>query len=63
VFTVPDMTSIARWVRSFGNAGAVKNAWRSCEERRLTEQRVQALSNRLAGTRNVPEWPKTAIGG
>jgi hypothetical protein len=57
------MTSIATWARSFGNAGAVRNARRACEERRLTEQRIQALSKRLASTPSVDTWPKTASGG
>jgi hypothetical protein len=57
------MTSIAKWARSFGNAGAVQNARRSCEERRLTEQRIQALSKRLTDASNVPAWPMTGTGG
>lgn len=60
---VPPMTSITDLVRSLGNAGAVRNAWRSCEERRLTEQRIEALSDRLAGTPSVPAWPMTTASG
>ena len=63
-FTVRRMNPIAGLVRSLGNAGAVRNAWRSCEERRLTEQRIQSLSERLSATSNVPAWPtRTASGG
>jgi hypothetical protein len=62
-FTVPPMNPIARLVQSLGNAGAVRNAWRSCEERRLTEQRIQSLSERLAATRSVPAWPTTTASG
>lgn len=62
-FTVPPMTSIADWVRSLGNAGAVANAWQSCEDRMLTEQRIQSLSERLSATPSVPAWEtKTASG-
>lgn len=58
------MNPITRLVRSLGNSGAVRNAWLSCEERRLTEQRITVLSERLAGTRSVPAWPtSTASGG
>lgn len=38
-------------LRTLGNAGAVANAYRACEERRLTEARVDALAARLASTR------------
>lgn len=63
-FTVRHMTSIADWVRSLGNAGAVASAWRSCEERRLTEQRLESISARLAATPSVPAWEtQTASGG
>lgn len=60
---VPPMTSITDLVRSLGNAGAVRNAWRSCEERRLTEQRIDALSEGLSATRSVPTWPTTTASG
>jgi len=33
---------------ALGNAGAVANAYRACEERRLAEARVDALAARLA---------------
>jgi hypothetical protein len=63
-FTVRRMNPIARLVHSLGNAGAVRNAWRSCEERRLTDLRIQSLSERLAATHSVPAWPtRTASGG
>jgi hypothetical protein len=57
------MTRITDLVRSLGNAGAVRNAWRSCEERRLTEQRIDALGERLAATPSVPAWPTTTASG
>ena len=41
---------LTRLVRSLGNAGAVANAHRACEERRLAEARVDALAARLAPT-------------
>jgi hypothetical protein len=44
------MASILRLVRSLGNAGAVANAYRACEERKLVEARVEALASRLAPT-------------
>lgn len=40
-----------RMLSTLGNAGAVANAYRACEERRLTEARVDALAARLASTR------------
>lgn len=61
--TIRGMNPIAVLVRSLGNAGAVRNAWLSCEERRLTEQRIQLLSERLAATRSVPAWPTTTASG
>ena len=57
------MNRIAALVRSLGNAGAVRNAWRSVEEHKLTEQRIQSLSERLADTRSVPAWPTTTASG
>lgn len=63
-FTLAGMNPIADLVRALGNAGAVRNAWRACEERRLTEQRIESLSERLAATPSVPAWPtSTASGG
>jgi hypothetical protein len=44
------MVSILRLVRSLGNAGAVANAFRACEERKLVEARIDALASRLAPT-------------
>lgn len=44
------MASLTRFVRSLGNAGAVANAQRACEERKLTEARIDALAARLAPT-------------
>jgi hypothetical protein len=41
------MNPLTTWLRSLGNAGAVTNAWRACEDRRLDLQRVEALSTRL----------------
>lgn len=41
------MASITRFLRSLGNAGAVANAYRACEERKLTEARIDALAARL----------------
>jgi len=41
------MNPLTTWLRSLGNAGAVGNAWRACEERRLDLQRIEALSARL----------------
>lgn len=60
---VRTMTSIASWLAALGNRGAVRNAWRSCEEQRLLDQRIDALSKRLAATPSVPAWPTTASGG
>ncbi len=40
--------SSLRMLSTLGNAGAVANAYRACEERRLTEARVDALAARLA---------------
>ena len=37
-----------RMLLALGNAGAVANAYRACEERRLSEARVDALAARLA---------------
>ena len=62
-FTIRGMNPLARLMQSLGNAGAVRNAWRSCEERRLTEQRIQSLSERLAATPSVPAWPTTTASG
>jgi hypothetical protein len=42
------MNSLTTWLRSLGNAGAVTNARRACEEPRLDLQRIEALSARLA---------------
>ena len=42
--------SLVQLVRSLGNAGAVANAYRACEERKLVEARVDALAARLAPT-------------
>lgn len=44
------MVSLTRLVRSLGNAGAVANAYRACEERKLVEARIDALALRLAPT-------------
>jgi hypothetical protein len=44
------MASITRLLRSLGNAGAVANAYRACEERKLVEARIDALASRLAPT-------------
>jgi hypothetical protein len=44
------MESITRFLRSLGNAGAVANAYRACEERKLTEARIDALASRLTPT-------------
>jgi hypothetical protein len=41
-------TTLTRTLRSLGNAGAVANAYRACEERRLDEARIDALAARLA---------------
>jgi hypothetical protein len=41
------MTALTTWLRSLGNAGALANAWRACEERRIEQQRVDALAARL----------------
>lgn len=41
------MAAFTRFVRSLGNAGAVANAYRACEERRLVEARIDALAARL----------------
>ena len=38
---------LARLVASLGNAGAQANAWRACEERKLTLARIDALAVRL----------------
>ena len=62
-FTLRGMNPIARLVRSLGNSGAIRNAWRACEERRLTEQRIDSLSERLAATHSVPAWPTTTASG
>jgi hypothetical protein len=40
--------TFARRLHSLGNAGAVANAYRACEERKLTEARIDALALRLA---------------
>jgi hypothetical protein len=42
------MATLVRLVRSLGNAGAVANAHRACEEHRLAMARVDALAARLA---------------
>ena len=47
VRTVRRMAALTRFVRSLGNAGAVANAYRACEERRLVEARIDALAARL----------------
>ncbi len=44
------MASFPRLVRSLGNAGAVANAYRACEERKLVEARIDALALRLTPT-------------
>ena len=44
------MASLTRLVRSLGNAGAVANAHRACEERKLVEARIDALARRLTPT-------------
>ena len=38
---------LVRLVASLGNAGAQANAYRACEERKLTEARIDALAQRL----------------
>jgi len=48
VRTVHRMVPLPRFVRSLGNAGAVANAYRACEERKLNEARIDALAARLA---------------
>lgn len=53
-------TSPLRMLRSLGNAGAVANAYRACEERRLTEARVDALAARLALSHNGSQAPRGA---
>jgi hypothetical protein len=50
VRTVVVMASLTRFLRSLGNAGAVANAYRACEERKLVEARVDALASRLTPT-------------
>ena len=40
--------TLARLVASLGNAGAQANAYRACEERKLTEARIDALALRLS---------------
>ena len=40
--------TLARLVASLGNAGAQANAYRACEERKLTEARIDALAVRLS---------------
>jgi hypothetical protein len=44
------MASFTRFVRSLGNAGAVANAYRAVEERKLVEARIDALAVRLTPT-------------
>lgn len=39
--------TLARLVASLGNAGAQANAYRACEERKLTLARIDALAVRL----------------
>ena len=39
--------TLVRLVASLGNAGAQANAYRACEERKLTEARIDALALRL----------------
>ena len=39
--------TLARRISSLGNAGAQANAYRACEERKLTEARIDALAVRL----------------
>ena len=41
------MNPLTTWLKSLGNAGALANAWRACEERRIDHQRVDALAARL----------------
>ena len=48
--TVHGMAPFTRFVRSLGNAGAVANAYRACEERKLVEARIDALAARLTPT-------------
>lgn len=40
-------STFARLVSSLGNAGAQANAYRACEERKLTLARIDALAVRL----------------
>lgn len=49
-FTVRDMTSLVRLVRSAGNAGAVRDAYRACEERKLVEARLASRLETIAST-------------
>ena len=44
------MHPLLRFVRSLGNAGAVANAYRACEERKLVEARIDALAARCTPT-------------
>ncbi|HUP85959.1 MAG TPA: hypothetical protein VM143_09865 [Acidimicrobiales bacterium] len=39
--------TLARLVSTLGNAGAQANAYRACEDRKLTEARIDALARRL----------------
>jgi len=48
--TVLRMASLTRFVRSLGNAGALANAYRAVEERKLVEARIDALAARLTPT-------------
>lgn len=40
-------TTLVRLVASLGNAGAVANAYRACEERKLVEARLEARLRHL----------------
>jgi hypothetical protein len=44
------MAPVIRFISSLGNAGAVANAYRACEERKLVEARIDALASRLTPT-------------
>jgi hypothetical protein len=52
--------TLARLVASLGNAGAQANAYRACEERKLTEARIDALALRLSPRADGRERVATA---
>jgi hypothetical protein len=52
------MAPLARLISAFGNAGAIANARRACEDRRTTEQRVDAAVARLTP---IPEIRRQAV--